>query len=149
MMVMGYAKNASLRQYLNNNFNSMKWDEKLDILRNIARGLNYIHENELIHHDFHYDNILKDSQYTFITDLGLCQPANLKPSQSECKEIYGVLPYVAPEVLKAKEYTQESDVYGFGIIAYEVCTGLPPYHDICSLMILLAFVKGLGQNPII
>src|SRR5436853_5979025 len=43
---------------------------------------------------------------------------------------YGVLPYVAPEVLKGKEYTQASDIYGFGIIAYEVCTGLPPYHDI-------------------
>src|SRR5205085_6006339 len=38
--------------------------------------------------------------------------------------------YVAPEVLRGKEYTQASDIYGFGIIAYEVCTGLPPYHDI-------------------
>ena len=37
---------------------------------------------------------------------------------------------MAPEVLRGKEYTQVSDVYGFGIIAYEVCTGLPPYHDI-------------------
>src|SRR2546430_8763516 len=45
------------------------------------------------------------------------------------KKIYGVLPYVAPEVLRGKEYTQASDIYGFGIIAYEVCTGLPPYHD--------------------
>src|ERR1700761_1868825 len=44
--------------------------------------------------------------------------------------LYGVLPYVAPEVLKGKEYTQASDIYGFGIIVYEVCTGLPPYHDI-------------------
>jgi hypothetical protein len=65
-----------------------------------------------------------------ITDLGLCQPADVKPSQNECKELYGVLPYVAPKVLRGKEYTQESDIYGLGIIAYEVCTGLPPYHDI-------------------
>src|SRR5581483_2601012 len=28
------------------------------------------------------------------------------------------------------EYTQASDIYGFGIIAHELCTGLPPYHDI-------------------
>src|SRR5207248_2559561 len=46
------------------------------------------------------------------------------------KQIYGVLPYVAPEVLRGKEYTQASDIYGFGIIAHELCTGLPPYHDI-------------------
>ncbi|POG61256.1 kinase-like domain-containing protein, partial [Rhizophagus irregularis DAOM 181602=DAOM 197198] len=42
----------------------------------------------------------------------------------------GVLPYVAPEVVRGKEYTKESDIYSFGIIAYEVCTGFPPYHDI-------------------
>src|SRR3954452_21206432 len=67
---------------------------------------------------------------SYITDLGLCKPANIKPSQSGNKNIYGVLPYVAPEVLRGKECTQSSDIYGFGIIAYELCTGLPPYHDI-------------------
>src|SRR5688572_11628025 len=55
---------------------------------------------------------------------------SVKTSQSEDKKIYGVLPYVAPEVLRGKEYTQASDIYGFGIIAYELCTGFPPYHDI-------------------
>jgi hypothetical protein len=45
----------------------------------------------------------------YITDLGLCQPANNKSSQSDNKKIYGVLP--APEVLRGKEYTQASDIY--------------------------------------
>ncbi|CAB4426519.1 unnamed protein product [Rhizophagus irregularis] len=130
MIVMGYAKDGSLRQHLNNSFNSTKWNEKLGILQDIAQGLSYIHQKGLIHRDFHCGNILKDSNYTFITDLGLCRPANVKSSQNECKKLYGVLPYVAPEVLRGKGYTQESDIYGFGIIAYEVCTGLPPYHDI-------------------
>ena len=127
---MNYAENGSLRQSLNNRFNSMNWNEKLDILIQIARGLNEIHDNKLIHHDFHCGNILENFGSIFITDLGLCQPANVKTSQNENKKIYGVLPYVAPEVLRGKEYTQASDIYGFGIIAYEVCTGLPPYHDI-------------------
>ncbi|POG76983.1 kinase-like domain-containing protein [Rhizophagus irregularis DAOM 181602=DAOM 197198] len=130
MMVMGYAKDGSLRQHLNNSFNSTNWYEKLDILETIAEGLDFIHQKGLIHRDFHCGNILKDNNFTFITVLGLCRPANVKSSQNECKELYGVLPYVAPEVLRGKEYTQESDIYGFGIIAYEVCTGLPPYHDI-------------------
>ncbi|EXX54515.1 Cdc15p [Rhizophagus irregularis DAOM 197198w] len=130
MIVMGYVINGSLRQHLNNSFNSTKWYEKLNILQNIADGLNYIHENGLIHRDFHCGNILKEDITTLITDLGLCRLANVNPSQNECKELYGVLPYVAPEVLRGKEYTQESDIYGYGIIAYEVCTGLPPYHDI-------------------
>ena len=61
----------------------------------------------------------------YITDLGLCKLANEKID----KNVYGVLPYVAPEVLRGKEYTQASDIYGFGIIIYEVFNGLPPYHD--------------------
>ncbi|UZO23289.1 uncharacterized protein OCT59_015633 [Rhizophagus irregularis] len=131
MMVMDYAKNGSLRQRLNNYFNSMKWAEKLDILQRTANGLVAIHNKNLIHHDFHCGNILNGaSNITYITDLGLCRPANVVPSQDENKKIYGVLPYVAPEVLRGKEYTQESDIYSFGIIAYEVCTGFPPYHDI-------------------
>ncbi|POG67872.1 kinase-like domain-containing protein [Rhizophagus irregularis DAOM 181602=DAOM 197198] len=132
MMVIEYAKEGSLRQYLNNIFNSMKWEDKLDNLVKIAAGLKSIHEKGLIHHDFHCGNMLKGGNYTIITDLGLCQPANVKSSQNnECeKKVYGVLPYVAPEVLRGGEYTQESDIYAFGIIAYEVCTGLPPYHDI-------------------
>jgi serine/threonine protein kinase len=137
MIVMQYAINSSLRQYLNNNYNFFNWREKSHNLWCIADGLKAIHDKGLIHHDFHCGNILNNikydssgNTYSLITDLGLCKPANLKSSQEGDKKIYGVLPYVAPEVLRGKEYTQSSDIYGFGIIAYEVCTGLPPYHDI-------------------
>ncbi|UZO22868.1 uncharacterized protein OCT59_015217 [Rhizophagus irregularis] len=138
MMVMEYAKDGSLRQYLNNRFNSIKWDDKLDILQRIAYGLNSIHEKGLIHHDFHCGSMLKRGSETIITGLELCQPANVKSSQNNEyeKKVYGVLPYVAPEVLRGGEYTQASDIYAFGIIAYEVCTGLPPYHDIAHDKIL-------------
>ena len=101
----------------------------------IAAGLQAIHKKGLIHHDFHCGNILNNKDdnnkfYSLITDLGLCKPANVECSQSEDKKIYGVLPYVSPEVLRGKNYTQASDIYGFGIIAHELYTGLPPYHDI-------------------
>src|SRR5438034_10053742 len=123
-------KMAVLRQHLNNSFNSIDWLRKLKILYKIARGLNEIHEKGLIHHDFHCSNILNsNNNYTFITDLGLCQPANEKHSQNKYKKVYGVLPYMAPKALGRKEYTQESDIYGFGIIAYEVCTGFPPNYN--------------------
>ncbi|RGB26936.1 kinase-like domain-containing protein [Rhizophagus diaphanus] len=126
-------KDGSLRQYLNNNFISMDWKEKLNRLWCIASGLKNIHNQGLIHRDFHCGNILSrfsNIGSSFITDLGLCQPVNVKSSQNSNKKIYGVLPYVAPEVLKGKEYTQASDIYGFEIIAYEICTGFPPYYDI-------------------
>src|SRR5436190_22315054 len=148
MMVMNYAKNGSLRKHLNNSFNSMDWNKKLDILYQIACGLNEIHDNKLIHHDFHSGNILNGyGIITYITDLGLCQPANVKTSQNENKKIYGVLPYVAPEVLRGKEYTQASDIYGFGVIAYEVCTGLPPYYDVShEEPLAIRICQGLRPN---
>src|SRR2546421_2817101 len=68
-------------------------------------------------------------------------------TQSENKKIYGVLPYVAPEVLRGKEYTQASDIYGFGVIAYEVCTGLPPYHDMAhEEHLAIRICQGLRPN---
>ncbi|GBB87505.1 hypothetical protein RclHR1_00140009 [Rhizophagus clarus] len=130
MMVMELKK-GSLRQHLNNHCISLNWKQKLRNLQGIALGLKYIHDSGLIHRDLHVGNILSNfNDLAYITDLGLCQPANINTSHDNNKEIYGVLPYIAPEVLRGEEYTQASDIYGFGIIAYEICTGLPPYHDI-------------------
>ncbi|RGB40645.1 kinase-like domain-containing protein [Rhizophagus diaphanus] len=144
MMIMEL-KHGSLRQHLNNNFILLNWEKKLHILTNISHGLASIHNKGLIHHDFHCGNILSNyDQNAFITDLGLCQPANVKSSQNSNKKIYGVLPYVAPEVLKGKEYTKKSDIYGYGIIAYEICTGFPPYYDIAHEEFLaMKICKGL------
>src|ERR1051325_3998793 len=51
MMVMAYAQNGSLRQHLNNSFNSLSWQDKLDGLWSIALGLCEIHKKRLIHRD--------------------------------------------------------------------------------------------------
>ena len=40
------------------------------------------------------------------------------------------LPYIAPEDLRGKTYTQSADIYSFGILAYEILSGLPPYHNL-------------------
>ncbi|CAB4404737.1 unnamed protein product [Rhizophagus irregularis] len=144
MMVMNL-KNGGLRQHLNYNFISLNWMQKLRSIQNIAHGLFDIHNKGLIHHDFHCGNILSDfNDEAYITDLGLSQPANVKSSQNNNKKIYGVLPYVAPEVLRGKEYTQKSDIYGFGIIAYEICTCFPPYYDIAhDEFLAMKICKGL------
>ena len=62
MMVMQYARNGSLRRHLDNEFNSLKWENKLSILSKIAKGLKNIHDNGLIHQDFHCGNILNKDQ---------------------------------------------------------------------------------------
>lgn len=131
MLVMEYAENGNLRTNLDKTFNSMNWWNKLYLLEEIASGLKDIHNKGLIHRNFHCGNILNNIMMsTCISDLGLCQPANHKHMHDSKRQIYGVLPYVAPEVLREKEYTRESDIYGFGIIAHEVVTGFPSFHEV-------------------
>src|SRR6185295_14327660 len=84
--------------------------------------------------DFHPGNSLKDSLESNssirISDFGLSKliTANIKNLQRNT--ISGVLPYIAPEVLIGGEYTKAADVYSFAFVAYEIITGIPPYHDV-------------------
>ena len=127
MMVMDYIENGSMSQYLKSNYNELDLYDKLCLFHDIARGLKEIHNKGFIHKDLHSGNILSDSQYScYITDLGLCKPVD---DQDE-KKIHGVLPYVAPEVLRGKTYTKSADIYSFGILACEILSGLPPYHNL-------------------
>ncbi|CAB4433024.1 unnamed protein product [Rhizophagus irregularis] len=130
IMVLDYAEHGSLRSYLNENYDKLSWDTKINDLYCIAFGLYNIHKNGLIHRDLHIGNVLKFPYYSSITDMGLCKPADYKASEIGSNKIYGVLPYIAPEVLRGQNYTKASDIYSFGIIMYEVISGLPPYHDV-------------------
>src|SRR6185437_5575994 len=98
----------------------MKWKDKLNVLYSIASDLESIHSQELIHRDLHSGNILQDHLHSaYITDLGL----STSSSVNQKKEINGIMPYVAPEVLLDKPFTQAADIYGFGVIMSEISTG--------------------------
>ncbi|CAI2175060.1 1476_t:CDS:2 [Funneliformis geosporum] len=88
------------------------------------KNLKNLHEQGICHKDFHSGNILLHNQIPYLTDFGLSGPAN-----KNSKEIFGILTYVAPEVLKRKTYTAPADIYSFGIIMTELSTGLPPYYN--------------------
>ncbi|GES79307.1 kinase-like domain-containing protein [Rhizophagus clarus] len=129
MMVLNYAKNGSLRKFLDTSYNKLSWVDKIGYLYDIAKGLESIHNNDLIHRDLHTGNILHNG-CLYIADMGLCKPADHNLSVNTGNNIYGILPYIAPEILRGQDYTKDSDVYSFGIVMYEVISGLPPYHDI-------------------
>ncbi|CAB4438005.1 unnamed protein product [Rhizophagus irregularis] len=143
IMVLEYASKGSLRNYLDTNYNTLSWKDKLLHFCYIASGLVDIHRNELIHRDFHIGNVLV-SNYVKIADLGLCKPADYSALENTRKNVYGVLPYVAPEIIRGHDYTKAADIYSFGIIMYEVISGLPPYHDVSHKeMLAIKICKGL------
>ncbi|EXX55490.1 Tpk1p [Rhizophagus irregularis DAOM 197198w] len=143
IMVLEYAEHGSLRNYLDKCYDKLSWKDKLNNLWWISFGLAIVHVKELIHRDLHNGNILKFSSKTNITDMGLCRPAYYNKLDNK---IYGVLPYIAPEILRGQNYTKATDVYSFGIIMYEVISGLPPYHDV-SHDESLAIKICLGLRP--
>jgi serine/threonine protein kinase len=87
----------------------------------------------MVHRDFHTGNILLNAPHLkdilsfysviYISDMGLCGEV----SSINQNNIYGVMPYVAPEVLKGKFYTQAADIYSFGMIMYFVATAKQPF----------------------
>src|SRR5205085_6598187 len=92
-------------------------------------GLKKIHEQNTIHHDLHSGNILKGHNNSYIADLGLTIPAD-QSLVSSGKKIYGIISYIAPEVLNGKPYTMASDIYSFGVLMSLVSTGQRPFYNI-------------------
>ncbi|RIB20147.1 kinase-like domain-containing protein [Gigaspora rosea] len=130
LMVFQYANKGSLHSFLSSNFRELKWKNKLKQLVDISKNLIKVHEANYIHGDIHSGNILQN-QYingdliTYIADLGLSR----KKDETDLEDsVYGVLPYVAPELLCKRSYTIAADIYSFGIIMTEMSTGRPPHY---------------------
>ncbi|CAB4420300.1 unnamed protein product [Rhizophagus irregularis] len=107
MMVLQYFEGESLR---NNLVEGLKLETKIKYLFCIIDGLSGIHDAGNIHKDFHSGNKLLYNNHNdvlSISDLGMCQPVN----DNERKGIYGVIPYMAPEVLRGYQYTKAADIY--------------------------------------
>src|SRR4051794_18925317 len=92
MMVLKYAKDGNLREYLKINFNKINWEQKLYNLWKLSKKLKNIHELYIVHQDFHPGNILS-SNFTDsikISDFGLSKLIGVNPNGPEKKNIFGV-----------------------------------------------------------
>ncbi|CAB5382523.1 unnamed protein product [Rhizophagus irregularis] len=128
IMILDYAGGGNFNNYLNKNLENFDWFNGLKILTNIIEGLDKIHQKQMVHRDLHTGNILisTDSAQDFdvyISDMGLCDEVG----NIDNTKVYGVMPYVAPEVLKGKPYTQSADIYSFSMIMYFVATAKQPF----------------------
>src|SRR6185437_2285906 len=114
MIIMEYKKEGNFREYLQQQKNDeLSFKNKLFRLKDITIGLKNIHNQNLVHRDFNSGTILNSRFSSFIADFGLSLPVNYTKEEGI---IFGVLPYVAPEVLQGQLYTQKADIYSHGII---------------------------------
>jgi serine/threonine protein kinase len=113
-------------------FPEMTSKEKLEVLLQIARGLNYIHNRHIIHFDIKTDNIFlvkTDGGFTSkIMDFGL---ANFAEDFSG--KVRGTLVYIAPEVLMKKDIDYRVDLYSLGMVIYYIFSEKLPFDECKSV----------------
>src|ERR1043166_8312566 len=126
MIIVKYYELGDLSHYITKNFFDLSWEDKLKRLLNIASGLWNIHYQRIIHKDYHGGNIFLTNESTIIGDLGLSKSSLDNDNDNE---IYGIIPYVAPETFRGQKYTDKSDIYSFGMIMWELMTGRRPFWD--------------------
>ncbi|RIB07547.1 kinase-like domain-containing protein [Gigaspora rosea] len=147
-MIIKRATHGDLRNFLRSHKSKISWKEKARILVNIAKSLNSLHKLDLVHQDFHCRNILvDDNMKIFIGDFGLSGPVNSKTDKN--KPIEGVLPYIAPEVLRGNSYTKKSEIFSFGIIMWEMAFFIPPFKDRTHDVHLVVDILLKGLRPLI
>ncbi|RIB10897.1 kinase-like domain-containing protein [Gigaspora rosea] len=128
-IVLQFADSGNLHKFLRTSFQKVNWKTKLKLLFDISKDLYLIHEAGYIHANFHSGNILQDNRISttlqsYIADLRLSKKTNENDSEDE---IYGVMPYLAPEVLLGQKFTKAADIYSFGVIMSEMSTGQRPF----------------------
>ncbi|KAG9312360.1 kinase-like domain-containing protein [Chiua virens] len=131
---------GSLQHFLTKYENILRLDHRLNILYDIANGLQHLHGHgfPIVHGDLTPNNVLLDTDYTArLTDFGYASlvgkiPEALEHLQRSTRRA-GALRWTAPEQIDADQTssrTTKSDVYSFGCVALQVLSGKQPWSEV-------------------
>ncbi|GID98590.1 hypothetical protein Adi01nite_80020 [Amorphoplanes digitatis] len=102
------------------------WRESASIGAAVADALNAAHANGVVHRDIKPGNVMLTPTGVKILDFGISATTG-EPDDDETGATFGTPAYVAPERLDGKPAEPATDVYGLGVLLYEMVTGEPPY----------------------
>ncbi len=124
-VIMEYVAGPSLRELLEDAPSGLGTQKAAFFLREIAKGLTYLHDRGIVHRDLKPGNIFYEDGYVKIGDYGLSKI--IASSQHTVQTItVGTVHYMAPEIGQGK-YDRSIDIYALGIVLYEMLTGQVPF----------------------
>ncbi|XP_063305862.1 ephrin type-B receptor 4 [Pelobates fuscus] len=137
MIITEYMENGALDSFLRLNDGQFTPIQLVGMLRGIASGMRYLAEMNYVHRDLAARNILVNSNLVCkVSDFGLSrflQEGSTDPTYTSC--LGGKIPirWTAPEAIAFRKFTSASDVWGYGIVMWEVMSfGERPYWDMSN-----------------
>ena len=113
-------------------------DSALQIIRSIAKALSCAHQNGVIHRDVKPSNIMfRYDGSPVLTDFGVARTIGAKTIYTAAGLIVGSPGYMSPEQATGESATIQSDLYGLGVVLYEMLVGHPPYQASNPLVTIL------------
>jgi serine/threonine protein kinase len=95
----------------------------------IALAIGYLHSNGVAYRDLKPENLLLDGEGNInVVDLGLCKDGMRSATQGS-QSFCGTTEYLAPEILNYQEHGLAVDWWSYGMVLYEMLTGLPPWYS--------------------
>jgi serine/threonine-protein kinase len=109
------------------------WQRVLRILQGLCDSLGEAHALGVIHRDLKPENILLEEraanrQFVKVSDFGLARVLSTKPRISPVGQSVGSVEYSSPEQLLDRALDRRSDLYGLGLLAFLLITGVHPFH---------------------
>ncbi|CAJ2657248.1 unnamed protein product [Trifolium pratense] len=123
-LVYEFVCDGSLDQHLSQHSRKpLNWPARIKVAIGAAKGLLYLHENNIIHRDVRPSNILVTHDYeAMLGDFGLARTEQMDSVYST--DVVGTLGYMAPEYAESGKVSTKSDVYSFGVVLLQLITGM-------------------------